>query len=315
MKYTCRVIDEFNKLKASFASPLDLYLSYKSKDPHKRERLVDHLINTVKHVESVKDHLASLSRIIRKLESEVIKSNVVGKEVLVKTLMDVLNFVALYHDIGKAEAHYQIYAHNVCDVRLPPHNYSSIAFLTHNDDVYLSFIEELMNSGLSPRTADVIYLASLVAIAMHHEYYDYKDASFLEQLSPLTLSLAKRLSPEIILYFDDSVHKIIEEAVRTLGISVPKPKNQATFTTTLGNALEQISSLHYEFGALHIDPRELRVLYPEKRIELMLSLAEALTWILTVMDNLAARFRAHEEEERSYLANIITKYYLVGDKT
>lgn len=312
MVYTCQsIIDAFNKLKASFTSPIDMYLSYRSKDPSRRERLVDHLSNAVEHVESIKDHLATALRLVRKLEYEVYRGGSVNEVDLRKAILDVVRFVALYHDIGKAEAHYQAYAHNLCEVELPPpHNYSSIAFLIHNDDIYLSLIENLTNVGLSLKTADAIYLASLVAIAMHHEYYDYRDASFLEHLSPLTLSLAKRLNLETVLYFDDSVYDVIEKVVEMLGIFIPKPRRRGTFTAVLGNALEQISSLHYEFGALRIDPREPKVLYPERKVEVALSLAETLTWMLTIMDNLAARFRGQEEEKEVFsFARIITKYY------
>lgn len=311
--YLCADVEEiFRKLMDRYAlSPLDLYLSHRDKEPNLHERLVDHLKLVVEYVNKLGDHITPIAKLIKLLEHEVSGRNIAVKD-LHNVVKEILKFIALYHDVGKAEIHYQLYAHGLYDELPPPHNYSSIAFIIYNEDVYLNFVDSLVNKNLSPKSAETIYLASLIAMAMHHEYYDYRDLSFIDVLTPLTLSLAKDIKLDTLLCFHETVYDVINWIANFA--DVIRPSEKKCFTIPLGEAIEYIATLHYEFGALRISSstsegklkEELRM---DKRIGIALSLAEVLTWILAIMDNLAARHRGGGEEERSFFAEKIFKWY------
>lgn len=314
MRFVCpNPREKFEELKKQF-TPSELYLSYKTPSLDKAEKLVDHLYQTAETITRLDDHIHIASRLLRRLEKAVS-----GRDFDIERAKRIANkilvFVAFYHDIGKAEVQYQLYARHEFEelcrecTRTPPHNYSSVAFLTKVDDIREKFIGTLHEEGLSLKVADLTYVACLTAIAMHHEYFDYKDIAFLDFLTPLTLSLAKELSPDTMLVFDDTYIVVLDEAVKRLRADVPLPRSRGSVTATLSEVLEHIAVIHYEFGATLVNPESLSLEHRSDYVRATSSLAEALTWILTIADNLAARTRGSSDPERSFFASLIERYY------
>ncbi|MEM1842598.1 MAG: hypothetical protein QW607_11540 [Desulfurococcaceae archaeon] len=316
LRYSCPDIENFDKYMNEYTNKLgsttEFYLSHKGNlSPNQIEKLDEHIVQTVKQLAEVRHHLQPIGKLIKLLEY-TISGNLIDNVNAYNVAQYAATFIAFYHDIGKAEISYQLYAHDQRSTVPPPHNYSSVAFLIHsnNDNIYLEFVKNIVAKGLSLRTADTLYLASLIAIVMHHEYYDYKDLSFIEVLTPSTLYLAKGVKHETILCFHATVYDIIDNALKKLKSSnIPKPliSSKTDISISFSEVVEYIASLHYEFGALRIE--KLTVTGPDKRIELALSLAEALTWVLVLADNLAAQYRGRCEDERSFFANEILKWY------
>jgi len=299
-------VDLARRLEAVIGNRIDGYLSYRPKKGGRRETLIEHTMLTVKYALDLSDHIAVLARVIRRIDSNLDfeKARNVARYLAV--------FTAFYHDIGKAEAHYQLYAHGVVDRAEVPHNYASVAFMMENVEIFDGFIGVLTGEyGVGVKTAEAMFGSTLTAIALHHEYYDYKDLSFVEVLTPLTIALAKGVDPQTELVFHESAFDLLqglaEEVGRSLNVQIPVPSNRRSFSTTLGRALEYVATLHYEFGALSIR-REGGVVRVDEAITPALGLAEALTWILVIADNLAARHRGSIDEE-SFFASLISKYY------
>ncbi|MEM4844616.1 MAG: hypothetical protein QXU08_09435 [Ignisphaera sp.] len=312
LRYSCPDIKNFNEYMNKFGSAEKFYLSHKGYLlSNQIEKLDEHIVRTVNQLDKVKYHLQPIGKLIKLLEYTNSRSSI-SNESAYNVAQYVARFTAFYHDIGKAEISYQLYAHKQRSTVPPPHNYSSVAFLIHrnNENVYLKFVENIVAEGLSLRTADTLYLASLIAIVMHHEYYDYKDLSFIEVLTPSTLYLAKEVKHETTLCFHETVYDVINIALDKLKLSnIPAPSisSKTDISISFGEVAEYIASLHYEFGALRIE--KSTVTEPDKRIELTLSLAEALTWVLVLADNLAAQHRGRCEDERSFFAEEILKWY------
>jgi len=274
---------------------IDGYLSYRPKEGDKLEKLVDHILLTVRYASTLDDHVAILTKMLRRIDI-TLKTNTAEK--LAKYLV---LFTAFYHDIGKTEVHYQLYAHRVLDKVKAPHNYASVAFIIENDDIFKDLVEILTkNYGVSTKVVEVMFKSSLIAITLHHEYYDYRDLSFVKVLTPLTIALAKNVDPQTELIFHESVfdllHTLANDVKSSFNILIPIPKIRRSFSTMLKRAIEYITTLHYEFR----DNDEV--------IVSVLELAEVLTWILVLADNLAARHRGSVSRE-SFFASLISRYY------
>ncbi|ADM27733.1 hypothetical protein Igag_0917 [Ignisphaera aggregans DSM 17230] len=300
--------DLVKRLEALTGGRVEEYLSYRPKESEGRETLMSHIMLTVRYASALSDHIVTLARIVRKIDIALSPEN--ARRVVRYLVL----FTAFYHDIGKAEAHYQLYAHGAVDRVGVPHNYASVAFVVENDDIFEGFVEALTgNYGVSVRAAEVMFDSSLTAIALHHEYYDYKDLSFVEVLTPLTIALAKNVDSLTELAFHESVFDLLrslaEEVGRNLNVRIPVPATRRNFSTTLGRAIEYVATLHYEFGALNVrrEGGSIRVSMDEA-IASVLELAEALTWVLVLADNLAARHRGSTGEE-SFFASLIGRYY------
>ena len=298
--------EEFERLKKQYTI-LDLYLSYRAPDRNKAERLADHLYLTAEATAKLDDHAYVLSKLLRRLE-KVVSGRDLEIRNNMKTVRKILTFVTVYHDIGKGEVQYQLYAHHKCDAT-PPHNYSSVVFLLRSDDIRRAFIEMLLDDGLSLKVSDLVYMSCLTAIAMHHEYYDYRDIAFIDTLTPLTLSLSKRIPAETTLLFDESVADILKYVANKLGTDIPSTGRKSTIVATLAEALEYIVALHYEFGASLVDTKTLRIEHREEHVAISSSLAEVLTWILAIADNIAAKARRPSDQEASFFASLVERYY------
>jgi len=298
------------QLEAVIEGNVEEYISYRPREGNKQEALIDHVTLTVRYALMLDDHRATLARIIRKIDSGLSPEN--ARNVAQYLIL----FTAFYHDIGKTEMHYQLYAHGIVDRVEVPHNYASVAFIIENEDILEGFIETLTgNYGVGVRVAEVMFDSSLTAIALHHEYYDYRDLSFVEILTPLTIALAKNVDPQTELVFHKSVFDLLQKLVAnvrqslSVQIQIPIPRIRKSLSTTLGRAIEYIATLHYEFGALSIrwEGGTVRVVM-DKATTSALELAEALTWVLVLADNLAARHRGTADKE-SFFASLISRYY------
>jgi len=300
--------DLARRLEAVIGGSAEGYLSYRPREGGRRETLIEHTRLVVGYASKLDDHITVLARAVRKIDNslDIEKARSVARYLAV--------FTAFYHDIGKAEAHYQLYAHGEVDRVEVPHNYASVAFVVENGEIFDCFIEALTGSySVSVKAAEAMFESSLVAIALHHEYYDYRDLSLVEVLTPLTVALAKDVDPQTELVFHGSVfdllRRLAEEVGRSLNVQIPVPSNRGGFSTKLGRAIEYVATLHYEFGALSVR-REGGIIRVDVNevIASALELAEALTWVLVLADNLAARHRGSADEE-AFFASLISRYY------
>jgi len=300
---------------------VDYYLSFRPKEGEATdsEKLHEHLKSTVLCSLALNDHVNVVSKLIRALAAGTQKNVSQYND----ASMILLTFTALYHDIGKAELHYQFYAHNRVNEYEVPHNMASIAFLLHalnNEELYEKwiklFVEEL---GFRPGIAVDLLTASLTAVVLHHEYFDYRDLSFIDIVTPTTIAYAKRVNINTLLCFHKSVANVVDYAwsnieklnsdkniiIKLFTPLLYRPKSNVVIV--LGEALDYISTLHHELGGIYFDTKakSLRV-KPRENLHLVLSLAEVLTWILTVADNLAASKRG---DKGSVFSKHILRYY------
>jgi len=287
--------DNMKQFEALINGNIERYLSYRPKEGDRPEKLIDHIMLTVRYASMLNDHIATLVRIIRRVDSRL-------KPEVVKTFAKYLAlFTAFYHDIGKAEIHYQLYAHRVLDRVKAPHNYASVAFVIENDDIFRGFVEMLTkNYDVDTKVVEVMFKSSLIAVALHHEYYDYRDLSFVEVLTPLTIALAKDIDMQTELIFHDTtfdlLQKLATDVNNNFNVQIPVPQIRRSFSIRLGQVVEYITTLHYEFGDM------------DETIASTLELAEALTWILVLADNLAARHRG-SAGKKLFFAPLISRYY------
>jgi len=285
----------------------EAYLSHRPQEGCPPETLVGHLRRTLDYARSLGDHAKTAARLVRRLDGSLDFGRALG------VARFLLEFTAAYHDIGKAEVRYQLYAHRVLGEggHPPPHNYASVAFIVSNGAMLEGFLDILVSRhGVDVKAAEWMYNASLTAILMHHEYYDYRDLSSTEILTPLTLALAKDLDLNEELAFHRTAYTLLD------GIDVlPKPATRGDLTVPLGVAVEYATTLHYELGALPLalagegQGKPAGELHED--VKWALALAETLTWALVVADNLAASYRCEGRERGSFGAKIV-EYYRVA---
>lgn len=292
-------------LKKRYTDARELYWSYRPPGEEKVEKLVEH-ISRVYHV---------MDRLKREYESIVAKhvnrlatayNTRVGPDTARRIAGSLLDFIAVYHDAGKMEVHYQLYAHKLHDSNPPPHNYSSIALIVKSD-VFTKFIENILEQAPNPALSEKLFIASLTAIGMHHEYFDYQDTSFIEVLTPLTISLGKGVDPGTMLCFDrETVGQVLEHVGGEAGVVTPSSYDTEI---PMSIAYEYMSTLHYELGGLHFTGQEETLSMDVEKIRPLVSLAETLTWVLALADNIAAAHGRSEGGSESSIGRLYNKYY------
>jgi hypothetical protein len=282
------------------------------------EKLYEHMVNTVKAILSLEDHRVVISKLVIKLHRDEVKSEY--GDLVAKIL---LYFVALYHDIGKAELHYQLYTHGKLNRPVIPHNLASVAYLVYastREDLYMKWLELFAEKfGFDPGIAKDLFTAATTAIALHHEYFDYVDGgiSLIDVITPMTIAYAKNVNLNLVLRFHKTVSDIFGKTWRNIEklseLSQIKEYAANLLYTPKGNieisaseVLEYISTLHYELGGWILTAEEIKV--PRETLPTVLSLAEVLTWMLAIADNIAARVRS---TEGSWFSTIISQYYEV----
>jgi len=301
---TSYYLSEFEEKILKGKTPEEAYLSHRLQEGCPAETLVDHLHYTLGYARGLRDHVKVIARLARRLD-ESLESD---KALHVARFL--LEFTAVYHDIGKADARYQLYAHGMLGggERVLPHNYASVAFIVSDWGILEGFLDILVSRhGVDVKAAEWMYNASLTAILMHHEYYDYRDLSFIEVLTSLTLALAK----DVDLNDELAFHRSAFSLLNSLDVQ-PKPTMGSDLIVPLGVAVEYATTLHYELGALPLalagEEQEGSAGELQDDVKWALALAEALTWALTVADNLAASRRCGGKERGSFGAKI-AEYY------
>jgi len=297
-------LNEFEEKILKGRAPEEVYLSHWPQKGCPAETLVDHLRYTLGYARGLHDHVKVVARLARKLDESLEPD----RALCVARFL--LEFTATYHDIGKADARYQLYTRELLGggERLLPHNYASVAFIVSDRGILDGFLDILVSRyGIDVKVAEWMYNASLTAILMHHEYYDYRNLSFIEVLTPLTLALAK----DVDLNDELAFHRSAFYLLNNLDVQ-PKPTIRNDLIVPLGVAVEYAITLHYELGALPLAlaGEEQRVSMGELQddVKWVLALAEALTWALTVADNLAASRRCEGRERGSFGAKIVEYY-------
>jgi CRISPR-associated endonuclease Cas3-HD len=280
------------------------------------ERLYEHMVNVVSVILSLEDHRAVISRLVRKLHRGLVKGE--SYDLIANIL---LYFVTLYHDIGKAELHYQLYAHRKLDRPVIPHNLASVAYLVYastRGDWYTKWLQLFVERfGFDPGIAKDLFMAATTAIALHHEYFDYVDGglSLIDVITPMTIAYAKNVDLSLVLHFHKTASDVLNEAWKNIEkLSVLSqikeyaadllytPKNNIEIEAS--EALEYVSTLHYELGGWVFATEGIEV--SRGTLPTALSLAEVLTWALAIADNRAAQARG---SGGSWFSTIISQYY------
>jgi CRISPR-associated endonuclease Cas3-HD len=297
------------------------YLSFRPNTMQKvckeiAERLYEHMVNVVSTILGLEYHRAVISRLVRKLHRGFAKGE--SYDVIANIL---LYFVALYHDIGKAELHYQLYAHGKLGRPVIPHNLASVAYLVYastRGDWYTKWLQLFVERfGFDPGIAKDLFMVAATAIALHHEYFDYADGglSLIDIITPMTIAYAKDMDLNLVLHFHKTVSDVLNETWKNIEkLSVLSqikeyvadlfyiPKNSIEIEA--GEALEYVSTLHYELGGWVFATEGIEA--SRGTLPIALSLAEALTWTLAIADNRAAQARG---SGGSWFSTIISQYY------
>ena len=304
---------------------VECFQSYRARRPEEAEQLVVHLAKALRVAAgALRDYEAVICKHVRNLALSYELTSACARQSECRDVARTLAlFTVLYHDAGKCEVGYQLYAHRVRDDFALLHNYSSVAFVLSEEtgihDWFIARMEELqVPSGLAER----LLAAAATAVMLHHEYYDYKKISAVDVLTPSTLAVAKNIPSGAEIFFDlnlaSEVHKrALERAfehvnykqLRSLLRDPPQPKKEE-LVLEVESALELASSLHYEMGAV-LWSLERPYESGEKRVIVSTSsLAEVLTYFVSIVDNLAAKERErHESQETRWYANLIQRYY------
>jgi len=300
---------EFEELKKECSSVEDLYLSYAFwKGSGRKESLIEHIRGVLEYMQRLKtDYQRLVALRVRQL-SEALGNKLALEEGL-EVAGRLMDFIAVYHDIGKAEVGYQLYAHGRRKHPPIPHNYTSILLLYNREqDIEESAIGYFYELSGDMILGEKLALACLISIALHHEYYDYKDLSNLLILTPLSIMFGKEIPANTGVLFDLSS---LRELLDRLEFDwKPKLRREST------NAYEcmlSISSIYCEGVSSSLALRGRRAdVRAWSIITSLLSLAEILTWILSIADNLAGGLRGSREGDSwgFSLSRSLKRYYM-----
>jgi len=283
-----------------------VYLSHRPRRQHRTEdveKLWEHIVATVEAGRRLSDHVENIARLLKKIANSARLS--CQEEKVAQFIVD---FTLFHHDAGKGDINYQLYAHRVVKKILMPHNFASIAFL-NKSNIYTEFLEELEDLSVDVGLADRLFSVCLTAILVHHEYYDYKDLSSLNIIATSTILKSKKLEEAKAVFHSDSFYAELQRAAEKVGFYVIPNRLREIMVIDAVEACSDIVVQHYMFGAEKLLSSWKRYISVDRYEALTASLSSALTWLITLADNIASRRRGGEAGR---YAELISKYYAWG---